>query len=204
MSLERKGDLASEHKWLISLDTDDCVSVRKSLCRRFDFGPRHHDTVTSPCEPTQGVGFLPLRGLRHTAPASSGGKAMNVEKSKFWGGPVSARSGACCTALFVSLLCCSCMSASQLLGSGIHLEKIKLPPGFRISLYGDKVDGARSMTLSPSGTVFVGTRNQGVVYAILPWESWRRAAKVVPVAKGLNSPNGVAFRDGALSGSIRP
>jgi hypothetical protein len=60
------------------------------------------------------------------------------------------------------------------------------------------------MTLSPNGTVFVGTRNQGVVYALLPGESWRRAAKVVHVAKGLNSPNGVAFRNGALSWSFRP
>lgn len=99
---------------------------------------------------------------------------------------------------FCGLLCCSCVFAPQLFGSGIHLEKIKLPPGVRITPYADDVDRARSMTPSPSGTVFVRTRNQGVGYALLGGESWRRPAKVVHVAKGLNSPNGVALRDGAL------
>jgi glucose/arabinose dehydrogenase len=73
----------------------------------------------------------------------------------------------------------------------LPLEKIKLPPGFSISIYADNVPGARSMTLAPDGTVFVGTMDRGSVYAIVN-------RQVVTVASGLNVPNGVAFRDGSL------
>src|SRR5450759_457878 len=36
-----------------------------------------------------------------------------------------------------------------------NLDKIKLPPGFTINVYAE-VDKARSMCLSPNGTLFVG------------------------------------------------
>jgi glucose/arabinose dehydrogenase len=54
------------------------------------------------------------------------------------------------------------------------------------------------MALSPAGTLFVGTRNEGKVYAILDRGNKGRADEVVTIASGLNMPNGVAFRDGAL------
>ncbi len=76
-------------------------------------------------------------------------------------------------------------------GKDLPLDKIKLPPGFRIGLYAD-VSGARSMALSPNGTLFVGTRGDKV-YAVLPG-----GRQVVTIASGLNMPNGVAFRDGNL------
>jgi len=47
----------------------------------------------------------------------------------------------------------------------LPLNKIRLPPGFEISLFA-RVPNARSMTLSPNGTLFVGTRRAGNVYAI--------------------------------------
>ena len=46
-------------------------------------------------------------------------------------------------------------------GQSLPLEKIKLPPGFEISIYAGNVPDARSMTLSPQGTLFVGTRSEG-------------------------------------------
>ena len=49
----------------------------------------------------------------------------------------------------------------------VQLDKIKLPPGFKIELYADNLPNARSMTLSPNGTLFVGTRKKGNVYAVL-------------------------------------
>ena len=45
-------------------------------------------------------------------------------------------------------------------------EKLKLPPGFSISVWADNVKGARTMTLASDGTVFVGTWNAGNVYAL--------------------------------------
>jgi len=83
-------------------------------------------------------------------------------------------------------------------GRSLPLEKIKLPPGFEISLYADDVPNARSMTLSPKGTLFVGTRRAGNVYAVVDTNHDNRADKVYKLAEGLFMPNGVAFRDGAL------
>jgi glucose/arabinose dehydrogenase len=83
-------------------------------------------------------------------------------------------------------------------GAELPLGKIRLPPGFRIDIYATDVPGARSMTLSPGGILFVGTRDAGNVYAVLDRGKKGRADEVVTVASGMNMPNGVAFRDGAL------
>ena len=80
----------------------------------------------------------------------------------------------------------------------LPLETVKLPPGFAISIYANNVPNARSMTLSPNGTLFVGTRTAGTVYAVLDRDRDGTADEVIVIAKGLNMPNGVAFRDGAL------
>ncbi len=75
---------------------------------------------------------------------------------------------------------------------------ITLPPGFQISVFADNVDGARSMALSPNGTLFVGTRDVGKVYAIPDTNKDYKADEVITIASGLNMPNGVAFRNGSL------
>ena len=49
--------------------------------------------------------------------------------------------------------------------AALPLDKIKLPQGFSISVYAE-VEGARSMVMSPSGTLFVGTQGPGKVYAV--------------------------------------
>jgi glucose/arabinose dehydrogenase len=78
------------------------------------------------------------------------------------------------------------------------LSTIKLPPGFAIDIYASGVENARSMTLSPQGVLFVGSRNAGNVYAIVDRDKDHRADRVYTIASGLSMPNGVAFRDGAL------
>jgi glucose/arabinose dehydrogenase len=83
-------------------------------------------------------------------------------------------------------------------GAELPVDRIKLPPGFRIEVYSDNVPGARSMTLSPGGTLYVGTQNAGNVYAVVDRGKKGRADEVVIIATGLNLPNGVAYRDGAL------
>jgi glucose/arabinose dehydrogenase len=80
----------------------------------------------------------------------------------------------------------------------LPLEAIKLPPGFQIDIYATGVEDARSMVLGSNGTLFVGTRSAGKVYAVIDRNKDFKADEVITLAKGLNSPNGVAFRDGAL------
>jgi glucose/arabinose dehydrogenase len=76
------------------------------------------------------------------------------------------------------------------------LERLKLPPGFVAEVFAEGVKDARSMALGDKGTLFVGTRTDGRVYAIR--HDGRKATEVLTLASGLNMPNGVAFRDGAL------
>lgn len=79
------------------------------------------------------------------------------------------------------------------------LARIALPEGFEIELFAE-VPNARSMTMGDRGTLFVGTRKGGKVYA-LPLERGAdgyRAGAARVLAGGLDTPNGVAFRDGDL------
>jgi glucose/arabinose dehydrogenase len=103
-----------------------------------------------------------------------------------------------CASAAISLLLVLLLCSSGCIGQGLQLEKIKLPEGFRIDVYADNVDDARSMALSPNGTLFVGSRSAGKVYAVLDKDGNNRAEEVVAIASGLNLPNGVAFRDGDL------
>lgn len=80
----------------------------------------------------------------------------------------------------------------------LPLNLIKLPAGFRIELYAANVPDARSMSMSPAGTLFVGSRHAGKVYAIHDTDRDGQGDKVYVIAQGLNMPNGVAFHNGAL------
>ncbi len=79
-----------------------------------------------------------------------------------------------------------------------ELASFKLPPGFRISVYSDKVPAARSMVVSPSGIVYVGSGAAGKVYALVSSKRDNVVDKVVTIAEGLNGPIGVTLLDGAL------
>ncbi len=81
--------------------------------------------------------------------------------------------------------------------AALPLDKIKLPKGFSISVFAE-VDNARSLAISPSGTIFVGNRDEDKVYAIKDTDGDGKADKKWIIAKGLNMPNGVAFKDGDL------
>ncbi|HEY6530630.1 MAG TPA: sorbosone dehydrogenase family protein [Cellvibrionaceae bacterium] len=96
--------------------------------------------------------------------------------------------------LYVILLSYVCCATPTL--AALPIEKIKLPPGFEISVFAENVENARSLTLGDSQTLFVGTRKKGNVYAIK--HDGIKAQKIITLATGLNQPNGVAFRKGAL------
>jgi glucose/arabinose dehydrogenase len=82
--------------------------------------------------------------------------------------------------------------------SNLPLQKIKLPQGFKLSVFASDVENARSLTVSPSGTVFVGNRSEDKVYALKDTNGDGKADKKYVIASGLNMPNGVAFKDGDL------
>ena len=80
------------------------------------------------------------------------------------------------------------------------LERIKLPPGFKIRLYA-RVPGARHMAVGPQGRViFVGTA-ETKVYAVTVDAASGVAGGVSEFAPAIemNAPNGVCFaKDGVL------
>ncbi|UXR65246.1 PQQ-dependent sugar dehydrogenase [Bdellovibrio bacteriovorus] len=75
-------------------------------------------------------------------------------------------------------------------GAKLPLEKLKLPPGFSISVWA-QVPGARSLAQAPDGRVFVGSRSGDKVYVV-------KNGRTQIFAQGLDSPNGVAFKDGKV------
>lgn len=54
------------------------------------------------------------------------------------------------------------------------------------------------MALGPDGIVFVGSRGEGKVYALVDKGRKGKASEAIVIARGLHWPNGVAFRDGSL------
>jgi glucose/arabinose dehydrogenase len=77
----------------------------------------------------------------------------------------------------------------------LPLDKIKLPAGFKAEVWSSGHPGGRTMVFGNRGTLFVGTRTIGRVYAITTSGDKR---EVKTIASGLTQPNGLAFRDGAL------
>ncbi len=79
----------------------------------------------------------------------------------------------------------------------LPLDKIIMPAGFAIEVYAE-VNNARSMAMSPEGTLYVGNRNGDKVYAVKDTDGDLKADKRWVIASGLNMPNGVAVNDGDL------
>jgi len=77
----------------------------------------------------------------------------------------------------------------------IPLDKIKVPQGFKVELWASGINNARVMTWGDKGTLFVSSRVAGNLYAVVDKGGSR---EVKTIAKGLNLPNGVAFKDGTL------
>jgi glucose/arabinose dehydrogenase len=77
----------------------------------------------------------------------------------------------------------------------LPVDKLKAPAGFKVEVWAEGAPGARSMAQGDKGTVFVGTRQLKDVYAIVDRGGKR---EVKTLLKGLDSPNGIAFRRGTL------
>ena len=99
---------------------------------------------------------------------------------------------------FIIFLAFSFCVAATNAQSVLPLEQIKLPSGFSISIYADNVPDARSMVLSPSGTLFVSTRRDGRVYALQDLDKNGVADVRYVIAEGLDMPNGIALHQGDL------
>jgi glucose/arabinose dehydrogenase len=80
----------------------------------------------------------------------------------------------------------------------VQLDKIKLPPNFKIEVWAADIPNARSMAISDNGIVFVGNRQENNVYAVIDDDKDGKADFKYILAEDLNMPNGVAYKDGDL------
>ncbi|MCI1753375.1 MAG: PQQ-dependent sugar dehydrogenase [Flavobacteriales bacterium] len=79
-----------------------------------------------------------------------------------------------------------------------RMEDITLPPGFQISVYAENVPNARGMSLGEDGTLYVGSREAGKVYALRDLDHDGHADTLFTIATKLNMPVGVAMHGGDL------
>jgi len=108
----------------------------------------------------------------------------------------------------VSRRCESASKASMLallsiLAAGVQandlggISRLKVPQGQAIEVYASGVSNARQMALLASGTLLVGSRDAGVVTAVLPGAS-AAERRVVTLLSGLEMPTGIAVHNGDL------
>jgi glucose/arabinose dehydrogenase len=77
----------------------------------------------------------------------------------------------------------------------LPLDQLKVKAGFKIEVYAAGVANARTLRLGDKGTVFVSSRLQDKVHAIVTKDG-KREVKVI--ASGLHRPNGIALHKGTL------
>lgn len=78
-----------------------------------------------------------------------------------------------------------------------RMSDLRLPEDFHIAVYA-QVKNPRAMALGPDGTVYVGSRDEGAVYAIRDRDGDGLAETQWTIATGLAMPVGVAYHDGDL------
>lgn len=100
--------------------------------------------------------------------------------------------------VFLAVALVGCASPPPSGSAELPLDSIEMPEGFEIELYAS-VPNARSLARSPSGTIFVGNRTGGSVYAVVDRPDREDGGRrVIEIDSDLRMPNGVAFRDGSL------
>jgi len=104
-----------------------------------------------------------------------------------------------CVLLAVAVALTACgISLPDSGGGGPYPDRLDVPEGFRVEVFSDDLSEARSMAISERGTLFVGRRDGDAVYALRDTNADGHADTAMVVDSGLNTPNGVATRDGDL------
>ena len=90
---------------------------------------------------------------------------------------------------FICIIVC-CTSVKSI----AQINHLHVPKGFSLSLFATGLDDARQMAKGNQGTIFVGSRNAGTVWALQDTNNDGKADKQFVIAKGLNMPSGLAFQ----------
>ena len=96
----------------------------------------------------------------------------------------------------LALSALGCLLAGATSGHA-DLAKLRLPEGFQIRIVTSDVKNARQMALAADGTLYVGTLNEGKVYAV-PNALGAERPGVITLAQDLPLPSGVTEHNGDL------
>lgn len=72
------------------------------------------------------------------------------------------------------------------------------PPGYKVSVFAEKLNHARWMTVAPTGEVFLAQPRIDEVTLLVDNDGDGRADEVLPFADGFDAPHGLALHDGHL------
>jgi glucose/arabinose dehydrogenase len=81
---------------------------------------------------------------------------------------------------------------------------LKVPDGFKISVFASDVPSARLMAFSPDGVLYVARQMRGDVVALPDLDKDGRADKMETVASGMTRPHSLAFHKGYLYIATNP
>lgn len=79
-----------------------------------------------------------------------------------------------------------------------HHPLLKLPNGFKISVFAEHLGHARWLAVAPNGDIFLSEQGPGRITLLRDATGEGRATTITTYAKGFKSPHGLAFHDGAL------
>src|SRR6266566_5089339 len=100
-------------------------------------------------------------------------------------------------ALLVALVAVACRgtpAAGQGGGQMRSDDTLRLPPGFKISVFAENLRNVRFMTLGPGNAIYASQPEMGVVVKLTDANHDGIADSVVTIASGLKGPFGIAFR----------
>lgn len=84
----------------------------------------------------------------------------------------------------------------NLLPQEVNGKTLFIPAGFKISVYATDIKNARFFSFSPSGVMYIGTKNGDSIYAIKGSSDALADKKLVD--SGLNTPHSVYYHEGDL------
>src|SRR2546426_11525468 len=73
-------------------------------------------------------------------------------------------------------------------------DALRVPPGFKIAVFAENLQGVRYMTLGPGNAVFASQPGSGLIVKLIDANHDGVVDSVVTIASGLKGPFGVAFR----------
>jgi glucose/arabinose dehydrogenase len=75
---------------------------------------------------------------------------------------------------------------------------IRVPPGFKVNLFADRLMSPRMMAVAPNGDVFVAESYRGTITIVRSTDGAKGNDRKFLYAEGLNLPYGMVFHDGYL------